>query len=87
MALTINGTITPAVEIENLPEGIVAIGEGLSAVYNIQGFFIDDDHIVGTVVGVRNDLGEQPDGNERTLCAVQDQFLNGLTYSKDYLLR
>jgi hypothetical protein len=62
VALTINGTITPAVEIENLPEGIVATGEGLSAVYNIQGFFIDDDHIVGTVVGVRNDLGEQPDG-------------------------
>ena len=62
VALTINGSVTPAVENEDLPEGIEATGEGLSAVYNIRGFFIDGDHVVGTVVAVRNDLGEQPDG-------------------------
>jgi hypothetical protein len=62
--LTINGSITPAEGhlFWHIPEGIELTGEGLSAVYNVRGFFIDDDHVVGTVVAVRNDLAEQPDG-------------------------
>ena len=80
VALTISGPVTPAVENENLPEGIVATGEGLSAVYNIQGFFIDDDHIVGTVVGVRNDLGDSRTARADPLRG-SGSVLNGLTYS------
>jgi hypothetical protein len=53
--LIVNGSITPAA-------GIKLTAEGLSAVYTLHGHFIDDDHVVGTVVGVRNDLAKQPDG-------------------------
>jgi hypothetical protein len=62
--LTVNGSITPAAGHLwwHRPEGIELTAEGLSAVYNLQGYFIDDDHVVGTVVGVRNDLAKQPDG-------------------------
>ena len=60
VALTVTGSIIPA-DGEQL-EGIEVTGEGLSAVYNIRGFFIDADHLVGTVVGVKNDLAGQPDG-------------------------
>jgi len=65
--LAIGGTITPAAG--KLPEGIDLIGEGLSAVYKIRGFFIDgiaaaasQTVIVGSVVAMRNDLAKQPDG-------------------------
>jgi hypothetical protein len=65
--LTVSGSITPATA--TVPEGVDLVGEGLSAVYNIRGFFIDGTtgpssrpSIVGTVLAVRNDLGKQPPG-------------------------
>jgi hypothetical protein len=61
--LTVNGSITRAAEKEKLPEGVELTGEGLSAVYNIRGYFIAGDRVVvGTVVAVRNDLAKQPIG-------------------------
>ena len=64
MKLTITGSITPAAGhlLWERPEGIVLTAEGPKAIYKVQGYFIDDDHVVGTVVGVQNDLGGQPDG-------------------------
>ena len=61
VALTVSGSVTPAVG--KLPEGIELTGEGLSSIYNIRGFFIaGSDHVVGTVVAIRNDLAKQPIG-------------------------
>lgn len=47
----------------NIPEGIALKGEGLSAIYDIRGFFLTgSDHIVGTVVAIQNDVGKRPNG-------------------------
>ncbi|MGH6796133.1 MAG: hypothetical protein ACREDD_09790 [Methylocella sp.] len=63
VALTVTGSVTPAAEKEGLPEGIEVTGEGLMAVYKLRGYFLDHSgHVVGTVIAVRNDLGQQPDG-------------------------
>jgi hypothetical protein len=66
--LTVTGSISPATG--ELLEGIELTAEGLSAVYNIQGYFIAGSSgagsgspvIVGTVIAVRNDLAKQRDG-------------------------
>jgi len=61
VARTITGSVTPAAG--KLPEGIELSGEGPSALDNLRGFFLaGSDHVVGTVVAIRNDLGKQPAG-------------------------
>lgn len=63
LTLKISGTVTPAVEKENLPEGIDLMGEGLGAVYLVRGYFITgSDHVVGTVLSTRGDVGKQAPG-------------------------
>ncbi len=59
----INGSITPATD--GIPEGVelVVTVDAFATVYNLRGYFLaDSDHIVGTVVAISNDLGDQPDG-------------------------
>jgi hypothetical protein len=65
--LNVTGTITP--KTDRMPAGIDLVGEGLSAVYTIRGFFIDGATgpasgpvVVGTVVCVENDLAKEPPG-------------------------
>jgi hypothetical protein len=65
--LVVSGAVTPAVG--PMPEGVELTGEGMKAIYNIRGFFIDGTStaasgpvIVGTVVAVQNDLAKQPVG-------------------------
>src|SRR6266446_2445257 len=60
-ALVITGRVTPAAD--PLPASLEATAEGLSAIYELKGFFDPEgDHVVGTVLSVANDLGKQPAG-------------------------
>jgi hypothetical protein len=62
-ALKISGIVTPAVDKENLPEGIDLTGEGLTAVYRVRGYFVTGStHITGSVLSIQNDVARQPDG-------------------------
>jgi hypothetical protein len=62
-ALKITGTVTPAVDKENLPEGIDLTGEGLTAVYRVRCYFVaGSTHITGSVLSIQNDVAKQPDG-------------------------
>ena len=59
--MKVSGKINPATEI--CPASVELIGEGLSSVNRIKGFFIPgSDHVVGTIMVVANDLLKQPNG-------------------------
>ena len=63
VALKVTGRINPATD--KLPASLEVIGEGLSSVNKIKGFFIPgSDSIVGTVLCLANDLARQPVGTE-----------------------
>lgn len=61
VALKVSGKITPATE--KCPASVELIGEGLTSVNRIKGFFIPgSDHVVGTIMCVANDLLKRPNG-------------------------
>ena len=61
VALKVSGKIVPATE--KSPPSVELIGEGLSSVNKIKGFFIPgSDHVVGTIMCVANDPSKQPNG-------------------------
>ena len=61
VALKVTGTVHPATD--KCPASVELIGEGLSSVNRIKGFFIPgSDHVVGTIMCVVNDLAKQANG-------------------------
>ena len=63
VALKITGHISPAADEKHLAcleiTGEMATQKGLS-VNKLKGFFIESDHVVGTIVNLANDLGQHP---------------------------
>ena len=59
--LSVEGRIMPGTG--NLPAAVELLGEGLSSVNRIKGYFIPgSDHVVGTVMVTAHDRGKQPNG-------------------------
>ena len=61
IALKVTGNITQATD--KCPAFVELMGEGLSSVNKIKGFFVpDSDHVVGTIMCLAKDPLGQPDG-------------------------
>ena len=61
VALKVTGTVHPGTGKD--PASVELIGEGLTSVNRIKGFFIpESDHVVGTIMCVTNDLAKQANG-------------------------
>jgi hypothetical protein len=59
--LIVSGRIIPPTP--RAPTGIELMGEGLSSLSRLKGFFIPgSDHVGGTILCVANDLAQQPNG-------------------------
>lgn len=64
VSLKVTGKTIPAKGQE--PSSVELMGEGLGAVYQIKGWFVpDEDHLVGSVLCLANDLRKQPVGTVR----------------------
>jgi hypothetical protein len=61
VVLTIEGRVIAGTD--KAPPSVELLGEGLSSVNRIKGFFIPgSDHVVGTVMVTAHDLARQPNG-------------------------
>ena len=61
--LKVSGSITPASEKDGLPEGFDLVGEGMTAVYRVRGYFVEGvQRVTGSVLSTQNDLAGQPPG-------------------------
>jgi hypothetical protein len=61
IALKVSGKVLPATD--KTPAAVELIGEGLSSVNRIKGYFIPgSDHVVGTILCEANDPARQPNG-------------------------
>jgi hypothetical protein len=62
IVLKVSGRIIPS-PTPRAPTGIELMGEGLSSLSKLKGFFIPgSDHVVGAILCFANNLAQQPNG-------------------------